>query len=102
MLDKQYASLSCDTGASDTFATAKVLGTQAVGNPKTGAYVLCAGNQRMAILGSHNIQLRMGSYNQRICTNVVNELMEGVDLILGTSWLRANKVKIDYAKMYHM
>ena len=89
-----------DTGASDTFVSAKALNGTKVITPNTrGSYVLCAGNQPLHLKGTIELPLRVGSYMQRVEMNVVDELMEGVDLILGTKWLRNNKVKINYAKM---
>ena len=82
-INNQSALALIDSGASDTFVTARMV-KDAQLEPNTGGRKInCAGNQTMNICGRTGISLRMGSYMQTIQGHVVKELIEGGDEIKG-------------------
>ena len=99
-LDGQPALALIDSGASDTFIVAsKSKGPITREQHHAGTYVECAGQNRLQISGRTKTTIRVGSYMDKIQAYVVEQLIEGIDIILGHTWLKANKVMIDYAKL---
>ena len=88
-----------DSGATDSFSTARVQDPNQQLDTKDATYVKCAGEQLLHSRGTTHGRVQVGAYLDTVRTNVVDQLLEGVDLVLGGTWLRQNKVKIDYAKM---
>jgi hypothetical protein len=59
----------------------------------------CAGETQLQIQGTGEVTIRVGSYMAEITSHAVNKLINGVDMVFGSDWMRANKVIINYAKM---
>ena len=90
-----------DTGAEDSFIDAAFLRSTGISIPANQPPVgdaVGAGSQTVRILGKVHVPLRMGAYSANIELQVVQDLLPGVDIVLGESWQVANKVIIDPAR----
>ena len=87
-----------DSGASLNFITATL--AQLCGltiEPATGHDTVVVANGKVVPLsGSCQVHIRMGKYSDTINALVLPTLVPGIDLILGTAWLRENAASIDY------
>ena len=86
-----------DTLASDDFGDEQTLLSAGIkiqyeNDPSNG--VRCAGDQSIRIKGTAYVPLRMGSYSATCKVYVIDKLLEGVGLILGRRWQKANRVTI--------
>ena len=89
-----------DTGASEDFVNKGSV--QAAGIPiikQASGTVRCAGDQQLGIIGIAYIPLRMGKYTATRKAYVVDQLLQGVDLILGRKWQKSERVIIDCDEM---
>ena len=87
-----------DTLASDDFGDEQTLlsaGIRIHPDPASSNSVRCAGDQSVRIKGTAYVPLRMGMYSATIKVFVIDQLLEGVGLILGRSWQKTNRAIID-------
>ena len=80
-----------DTGADGEYISAKFLQANGLelSDKAVGRETECAGGQSLQITGSIKAHFRMASFSAHLQFHVVPELLDGVDIILGRSFLRS-------------
>jgi hypothetical protein len=88
-----------DTGADGEYISEKFLQANGLelSEQVAGRETECAGGQRLQITGSIKAHFRMASFSAHLEFNVVPELLDGVDIILGRSFMRSYRVCPDVA-----
>jgi len=88
-----------DTGADGEYISARFLqdNNLLMAMQAAGRETECAGGQSLAILGSYETHFRMGTFSANLKFHVVPELLKGVDIILGRSFMKAYRVIPDVA-----
>ena len=90
--------IGVDTLASHDFGDESTIlsaGIKIHPDPDSTDSVRCAGDQSVRIKGTAHVPIRMGAYSATIKVYVIDQLIEGVGLILGRSWQKQNRVIID-------
>ena len=72
--------------------------TVAPGSPE-GEGFQCANEGTLAILGKAKMPLTIQRYVGTIDVHVVDQLPSGIELILGSDWMKKERVIIDYDRM---
>lgn len=60
-------------------------------------HVNTANNQDARIEGRVSVRVRIGPYEDRLSLLVMQHQLEGIDIILGTDWMRRRKVQQDFS-----
>jgi hypothetical protein len=91
-----------DTGASHNFIAAsfaEMMGLQHKIAGSSPSQVEVAGQTTLPILGSVKVPLRIGALSDTVTALVIPDLIRGVALILGESWMIHRKADILYSSM---
>ena len=89
-----------DSGASAIFASEEFCRAHGIQVWPCQGQVTLAGNQIAGIVGRCKASLRMGKHvSHAFEAYVMPELVHGVSLILGDTWMRRHKVVLDYERM---
>lgn len=87
-----------DTGASNCFTSSALVNKLGLKVHTAGhSKVELASGKTQALLGTVNIPMRLGKSKQTVTAFVMDDFLEGVDLILGEDWMDNHNAVLDYA-----
>jgi hypothetical protein len=75
------------------------MGLSITPTPLGGEGFQCANEGTLAILGTARMPLTIQRYMGSVDVHVVDQLPSGIELILGSDWMKREKVIIDYDRM---